>query len=168
MQIQSAISGAAIYSGMFIPNMLPNMFMDDVIQTRFGEIVVNVEKAVAFPSGLLGMPDKNSFVLTNFNSPKMAQFTLLQSLDDSQFSLITLPLDINNSIIAAVDIRGAADDLRINHADLVTLLVVSVHRSFDKTLLSVNARAPLFIDAKRKIGTQFVLTNDDYKVQHML
>jgi flagellar assembly factor FliW len=160
----SAITSAAISSSAFIPPIS----MGEVIQSRFGEVVVDTDRAVGFPSGLLGMPDRSQFVLANFNSPKMEQFTLLQSLDDSQLSFITLPLEMNNSIIALGDIQNAAADLHINADNLVILLMVSVHRSPNKVWLSVNSRAPLFIDVRRKLGVQYVLANDSYKVQQML
>jgi len=137
------------------------------IKTRFGEVMVDTTKAVLFPRGLLGMPDKPRYAITAFPSPKMAQFKLLQSLDDHSLSFITLPLEIENSIIAASDIRAAAADMQIKEESLAILLIVSVHRSPDQVKLSVNARAPIFIDAERKIGVQHVFQNDSYKVQHM-
>lgn len=140
----------------------------EIVQSRFGEITVDASRSIVFPRGLLGMPDKANFVLTNFNSQKMEQFKLLQSLDEQQLSFITLPLDLNNAIISVADIRGAADDLEISYDDLVVLLIVSVHRSPDSVRLSVNARAPLFLDVKQKLGMQFVFPSDSYKVQHML
>ena len=159
MLSQSAISFGKTAMPLEIP---------EIIQTRFGEISVDVSRSISFPRGLLGMPDKSNFVLTNFNSAKMEQFKLLQSLDELQLSFIALPLDANNNIVAIADIRGAADDLQIAYDDLVVLLIVSVHRSPDSVKLSVNARAPLFVDVKQKLGAQYVFANDVYKVQHML
>lgn len=138
------------------------------IKTRFGDIAVDTNKAVNFPRGLLGMPDKLRYALAGFPNAKMAQFKLLQSLDDHTLSFITLPLEIENSIIAANDIRAAAADLQIKESSLAVLLIVSVHRNPDAVRMSVNARAPLFIDAERKIGVQYVFQSDNYKVQHML
>ncbi len=138
------------------------------IKTRFGEIAVDTQKAVNFPRGLLGMPDKSRYALAGFPSAKMQQFKLLQSLDDHTLSFITMPLDVENSIISQQDIRAAAADLQIKEESLAVLLIVSVHRSPDAVKLSVNARAPLFIDAERKIGVQHVFQSDAYKVQHML
>ena len=161
---QSAFSGGAFS----VEGVTPHAMFPQTIQSRFGEISVDISKAITFSRGLLGMPDKANFVLTNFNSQKMQQFKLLQSLDELQLSFITLPLDLDNNIIGVNDIRSAADDLRIAHSDLVVLLIVSVHRSPDSVKLSVNARAPLFLDVKNKIGTQYVFANDEYKVQHYL
>jgi len=145
-----------------------SIVMMETITTRFGDITVDTGKAVLFPRGLLGMPDKSRFVLANFPTPKMQQFTLLQSLDEHTLSFITLPLEIKNAILAEADIKAACRDLQIEEANLALLLIVSVHRGVDQVKLSVNARAPLLIDAARKVGTQHVFQQDHYKVQHML
>lgn len=155
-------------SALFIGNNAPRATFSDTIQSRFGQITVDVSRCVNFPRGLLGMPDKTNFVLTHFSSPKMEQFKLLQSLDEVQLSFITLPVALENPILAMEDIRAAADDLQIASDDLVVLLIVSVHRSPDNVRLSVNSRAPLFLDIKQKFGMQYVFLNDNYKVQHML
>lgn len=146
----------------------PQVSFPETIQSRFGEIAVDSSRAIYFQRGLLGMPDKSNFVLTNFNSQKMEQFKLLQSLDETQLSFITLPVAVKNNIIAAEDIYKAAEDLQIAHDDLVVLLIVSVHRSPGSVKLSVNSRAPLFLDVKNKSGTQYVFQNDTYKVQHAI
>lgn len=136
--------------------------------SRFGEIVVDPARAIHFARGLLGIPDRGLFTLVNFPSEKMQQFMLLQSLEEDALSFITLPLPLQNAIIAYPDIQMACRDLQINEASLALLAVVSVHRSPTQVRLSVNARAPLFIDADRKLGVQYVFQNDAYKIQHML
>jgi len=140
----------------------------ETIKSRFGEITVDTTKSIIFARGMLGMPDKHQFVLANFPNPKMQQFMLLQSLDDKTLSFITLPLDLKNTIITASDMTMACRDLQINEASAAVLLIVNVHRGVDQTKLSVNARAPLIIDADHKIGAQYVYQNENYKVQHML
>lgn len=155
-------------SAFSVGTIAPHVSFPDTIKSRFGEISIDMSRAISFPRGLLGMPDKAHFVVTNFNSPKMEQFKLLQSLDEHQLSFITLPVTLNNNIIAAADMRAASEELGIKDEDLVVLLIVSVHRSPDSVKLSVNSRAPLFLDVKQKLGIQYVFQNDSYKVQHML
>lgn len=142
--------------------------MVETITSRFGDITVDMDKAVIFPRGLLGMPDKFHFVLSAFPNPKMSQFMVLQSLEDKALSFIALPADIHNGIIAAEDIRAASRDLQIEEKNLAMLFIVSVHRGLDQVKLSVNARAPLFIDSERRTGVQYVFQQDRYNVQHML
>lgn len=138
------------------------------ISSRFGEITVDAGKAVVFPHGLLGLPDKLNFALATFPSDKMKQFMLLQSLDEHALSFITLPLAVENPIVAAADIQGVARELGIAEANLGLLLIVSVHRQPTQVKLSVNARAPIFIDTQLKLGAQYVFQHDRYNVQHML
>ncbi len=140
----------------------------ETIKSRFGDITVDTAKTVVFARGMLGMPDKHHFVLANFPNPKMQQFMLLQSMDDKSLSFITLPLDLKNSIITPADLSMACRDLQIGEANAAVLLIVNVHRGVDQVKLSVNARAPLIVDAERKIGAQYVYQHDNYKVQHML
>ncbi|MFO0388216.1 MAG: flagellar assembly protein FliW [Alphaproteobacteria bacterium] len=139
-----------------------------LVHSRFGEIMVDPTKAIHFTRGMLGIPDRFDFSLVSFPSEKMQQFMLLQSLEEDALSFITLPLPPENAIIAHRDIQMACKDLQIAEANLAVLLIVSVHRSPTEVRLSVNARAPLLIDAERRSGTQYVFQNDAYKIQHML
>ena len=140
----------------------------ETIKSRFGEITVDASKTVFFPRGLLGMPDKARFVVASFPNAKMQQFTLLQSLDDTSVSFITLPLEMRNAIIAYPDLKAACNDLQIDESQAAILLIVSVHRQLDQVKLSVNARAPLLLNAATRSGAQYVFHQDHYKVQHML
>lgn len=142
--------------------------MIEIVKSRFGEITVSSEKALLFPRGLLGMPDKTRFALAGFPNPKMQQFMIMQSLDDPELAFMTLPLEMENRIVKAEDIKTAAQDLQIKDDNLAVLLIVSVHRGIEQVKLSVNARAPLLIDVDRKTGVQYVFSHDAYKVQHML
>lgn len=146
----------------------PGQSAMETIKSRFGEVAIDSSKILSFPHGLLGMPDKFSFVLANFPSKKMEQFKLLQSTDDAALSFITLPLETKNPILNMKDISQACLDLQIPESSLALLLIVSVHRTPDQVKLSVNARAPLLVDVERKVGVQHVFQSDEYKVQHML
>ena len=139
-----------------------------LVHSRFGEVMVDPSKAIHFARGLLGIPDRFRFVLVNFPSEKMQQFMLLQSLEEDALSFITLPLPIENTVLAHADVQMACKDLQIAENNLALLMIVSVHRSPTEVRLSINARAPLFIDAERKVGVQYVFQNDTYKIQHML
>ncbi len=141
---------------------------EETIDTRFGKIALKKDNPIIFPQGLLGMPDKANFFLAEFPSEKLRQFKLMQCLDDYSLTFITLPLDVENAIITKDDLTHACKDLDIPVTELAVLLIVSVHRSATSVTLSVNARAPLLIDAKRKLAAQYVFPHDRYKVQHTI
>lgn len=140
----------------------------EIIETRFGKVAVQRKNPLVFPNGLLGMPDKFEYCLTNFPSEKLARFKLLQSLDDIELSFITLPVDIDNAIIERRDIDLACKDLQLSTDTLTLLLIVTVHRAGNNVRLSVNARAPIFVDTPRRVATQYVFHNNKYQIQHMI
>ena len=140
----------------------------EVIDTRFGKITLQKNSSITFARGLLGMPDKFHFFLTEFPSEKLRRFKLLQSLDDYGLTFITLPLNLNNDIITADDLSHACKELKIAVENLVTLLIVSVQRLPGKTMISANARAPLLIDTSMRLAAQYVFPTDRYQVQHTI
>src|SRR5690554_4772706 len=79
---------------------MPEAAGADRIETRFGQVRVYRNQPIIFPTGMLGMPEKNQFCLTTLPSPKMARFKLLQSLEDDTLSFLTLPVDVANPILA--------------------------------------------------------------------
>lgn len=141
---------------------------DMVVNSRFGKITINQANAVMFPNGLVGMPEKTRFCITQFPSEKMERFKLLQCADDHDLCFVTLPVDINNEFVERADIEEACHSLGINPSDLAILLIVSVHRRVNAVKLSVNSVAPLLIDSRRKVATQYVFANGKYQVRHMI
>ena len=127
-EIRMTGSGPAI-----MPQMPPeSLSAVEEMETRFGRVTISRNQSIVFPNGLLGIPDKMHYVLTRFPSEKMVRFKLLQSLDDSQLSFITLPIDIVNPLIEPDDLAQAAHDLDIPVGGLAVLLVVTVHREYDR------------------------------------
>jgi flagellar assembly factor FliW len=138
------------------------------IESRFGVVEVDPSSAIVFENGLLGVPKSRLFAMTDFPSPKLGQFKLLQSLEEKELSFITLPLMLDNSLIERADLEKAAADVSFDAASMTIFLIVSVHRSPTETKLSVNARAPLLINPETRSAMQFVFQHSRYKVQHLL
>jgi len=150
---------------------LYNQPMPDAVEsidTRFGRIQLSPAQSIAFPSGLLGMPERIQFCLADFPSEKMARFKLLQSLEDAALSFITLPIVLQNPIVERSDMEQAARDLDIPVEELVCLLMVTVSRESGAAQLFVNARAPLFIHSSRRVAGQYVFANSKYDIRHAL
>lgn len=140
----------------------------ETLETRFGKVKISRENPIVFPNGLLGIPDKFEYCLTEFPSDKLERFRLLQSLDDGDLSFITLPVDVDNPIISKEDILVGCKDLDISEAELTLLLIVTVHRQTDGVRLSVNARAPIFVSTPRRVANQYVFHNNKYDIQHVV
>jgi len=137
----------------------------EVVNTRFGKVTIYRKSPITFPNGVLGMPDKFQFCLTTFPSEKLARFKLLQSLEDDNLSFITLPVDIDNTLIERADIEQACRDLDIAVDNVAILLIVSVQRDAAGVQLSVNTRAPLFMHVSRRLAAQYVFHNPKYQIR---
>lgn len=138
------------------------------IESRFGRITVNPARAISFPGGLLGMPDRTRFCLSHFPSEKMARFKILQSLDDESLAFITLPVELTNPIIERVDIEQASKDLEIPIDDVAVLFIVTVHRDTGVAQLTINARAPVIMHIGKRTASQYVFSHTKYLIRQPL
>ena len=138
------------------------------VETRFGKVTLQLAKALHFPKGILGMPEKKQFCINDFPMERFKQFKLLQSVEDDDLAFITFPVGAVNEFIQRDDITEACQTLSINESDLAVLLIVTVHRRVNSISLSANIRAPLLIDTANKVATQYVLPNNKYDIRHPL
>ena len=119
------------------------------IDTRFGVIV---------------------FVLADAElpTPGVSQFKLLQSLVEPTLSFVVAPFNIECDAIDADDLDGACRSLSITPENLAMLLIVATRKIGPETQISVNMRAPIFIDTLSRTGWQFVLPSDRYPIRHVI
>jgi flagellar assembly factor FliW len=138
------------------------------VSTRFGKVTVNKEKAVHFAKGFVGMPDKQYFCMVDFPVTKLPRFKLMQCLTDDELAFMVLPIELTNEFIESEDIAEACKTLSIDEGNLGMALVVTIHRRVNAVSLSVNARAPIFIDTAKLTAAQYVLPNNKYEIRQMI
>lgn len=136
------------------------------INSRFGEVVINTEKAIFFPKGLYGMPENLSFGIVKFPSEKFENFSVLQCLNDYSLSFVALPTGLKNSFVDEADIIEACSTNNIAVENLGVLFIVSVQRTPERTFLTINAKAPVLIDTEKQTAVQHILMNPKYSVKH--
>lgn len=142
---------------------------NNILKTRFGETAYNPEKLINFPNGILGMPGQTNFAVAEMPIEKLNKFQVLQSMVEDDISFAVLPLDIiNEDSIDKEDLEEVRAILEFGQNDMLVLLIAAVQRSTEGNKLTVNMRAPLFIDVEKNAGYQIVLANSKYKVQHVL
>lgn len=137
-------------------------------KTRFGEVSFDETKTLAFPNGILGMPNQKRFFVAAFPDKKFEKFQVLQSLDDNDVSFALLPLATLGNLIDAEDLSEVYNVLEIAPKDALVMLIVSIQKTPSGARLSVNLRAPLFFNVANKSAYQIVLANSKYPVQHYL
>ena len=124
--------------------------------------------SLTLPQGLIGFPGFHEFGLLDLPDPRLAQFKLLQAINDPDLSFFLLPLDPENGPIDAEDLNKALAILEIEQNCASVLSIVTLRKNGDVFSATTNLRAPIFIDAEKKTGRQYVLPNDKYNIRHTL
>lgn len=130
------------------------------IISRFGEVYINLGNKIFFPSGLIGFSLNQNFCLTYKSD--IPKFNILQSIDNDSLSFLTLPLFLDNHIIAQDDLENTGEKLGIPLKNLAIILIASSKMIDQTKKITLNARAPIFIDTDKKTAFQYVLQNTQY------
>jgi flagellar assembly factor FliW len=138
------------------------------INSRFGKIKVDRSKKITFKHGILGIPKAVSFCLTKLPNISSDQFKLLQCLEDEELSFIVVPSQYDNQLIETKDLDEACKVLDIDTKNLILLFIVTINDDGTNREVSVNAKAPILIDALNRNANQYVLQNPTYKIQHKI
>lgn len=139
-----------------------------VVESRFGTLSIGENAHLTMPQGLLGFGDYHEFALAELPEGKYPQFRVLQCLSDQNLAFLVAPLSSETQAIDTADIEEACRLLGIAMADLALLLIVTVRRDEAGAHVSVNLRAPVFVDTRNHLGRQYVMPNAKYPVRHSL
>lgn len=137
-----------------------------VIKNRFGELTIDLKQAVLFKDGILGIPGHMHFCIVDY--PGQSKFKLLQCVENESLCFIVVPSQADNQIHQPEDMHDACQALGVESDHLLLLFIVSVHTEESKRRLSVNAKAPIMVDAYNKTGIQHVFQSKQYNIQHMI
>jgi len=141
-----------------------------VLNTRFGKIEVEPEKAIYFPKGLYGFAEDLHFALTDF--PAIAgveNFMLLQCLNDETISLPVFSASYNNSFIDEKDMKDCLDTVEVSEDNFAMMFIASSTKLSDGSFeLSINTKAPIVMDTGLKIAVQYIFTNNKYSIRQKL
>ena len=138
------------------------------LRTRFGEMTVDPDTVLRLPRGLMGFANLHEYALATLPEERYGRFKVLQSIEAPDVSFIVLPYDASDALIADADLGAAYETLSVAPNEGATLLIVSVRKVGEKPIISVNLRAPVVIDLKRRTAWQHVLANPEYSVRHTL
>jgi len=143
------------------------------LESRFGEVTVDVERAIFFPQGICGIPEKMHFAIIDMPSKNLGDFKLLQCLNDPSLSFVVFPLSLENDLIEKQDLVDCCEVTKINSDGLLTLLIASIQRApkEDGTIdigVTLNVRAPIIVDTKDQSAMQYVFSSNKYAIRHEL
>jgi flagellar assembly factor FliW len=140
--------------------------MFTVSTTRFGDILIEEDRVIHFPEGLLGFPDQKAFIIEQHKPG--SPFYWLQSV-----ALPYLAFVIINPFLGEKDYLrelppsdqgyfNGIEDGRTLALALVTIKPESVPP------LTMNLVGPVIIDLENRTGRQVVLSTTQYTCKHPL
>ncbi len=138
------------------------------VESRFGAIEVVSENMIQLPNGLLGFAEFHDFGLAALPDGRHPQFRVLQCMTSQDLAFLVAPLNLESRAIDEEDLMEACTTLGISRQNLIVLLIVTVRRDDEGAHVSVNMRAPLFVDGARNIARQYVMPNNKYSIRHTL
>jgi flagellar assembly factor FliW len=133
--------------------------------TRFDEITVDENGIIEMRGPILGFEQHRQYTLLHHN--EKTPFMWFQSLEDGAVAFVVIdphlvkedyePL-IQDNDIARLEISAAED---------VSLLIIVTIQS-EPFLVTANLRAPIVINAKKRLAAQIVLDDAELSVQYDL
>ena len=138
------------------------------IINKFGQFDASMVTMVSLPFGLIGMPELKQYYLIKDFSVKMPNCSLLQSVEKDVVIFLLYNQNINNSLINKIDIASSCMLVGIKKEELDLFLIASMKKVDKGVSITLNTKAPLFIDKKQNIGIQYVLQSSLYTTQYLL
>lgn len=152
-----------------VPAASPQPTKDTIsVETRLGPVAVHRDAIIDMPQGPLGFARHTRFALAELPNPDHARFKLLQSMDDPSVTFVVAPVELDGGPIDREDIEQACLAAGMAPGHLVILLIVTVRNDPSGISLTANLRAPVIVDARKRVGRQVVLANPCYDVRHPL
>ncbi len=131
----------------------------------FGEISIDDDKIIHFPSGIIGFPEMTDFALVHDEERGVGAIHWLQSVQETSFALPVMdPLIVKPEYNPEVD-----DELLKNIGDLTEdelLVLVTVTVPSDLTKMTVNLKGPIIVNATEKKACQVIVEGDEYVVKY--
>ena len=126
-----------------------------IYTSRFGEIEVADDTLLAFPSGLVGFPAVQQFVVLDVADD--CQYQWLQSINEPDLALVIVDVHfLDSEFKAEISDEGLAE-LNITQTDPVLMMAVVTIPSGQPEQATANLRAPLVVNLRTRKGKQLIL-----------
>ena len=135
-----------------------------ILTKIFGEIIIDDDKIIQFPNGIIGFPELTEFTLVHDEEKSADSIHWLQSIQEPAFAM-----PVMDPLIVCPDYNPEADDELLNILGQIVpeelLVLVTVTVPSDLTRMSVNLKGPIVINAAEKKAIQIIVEGDEYQVK---
>lgn len=122
---------------------------------RFGKIEVSEETLLRFPSGLVGFPAIQEFVVLDVAED--CQYQWFQAIKEPDLAFVIIDVHLlDQKFKAEVSDEGLAE-LEITSSDPILILAVVTIPAGEPDQATANLRAPLVVNLRTRRGKQLIL-----------
>ncbi|MCK9329386.1 MAG: flagellar assembly protein FliW [Candidatus Cloacimonetes bacterium] len=136
-----------------------------IYTTRFGEIEVNDNTVITFPSGILGFPDVKNYVLLDVDESSPLKW--MQSTEEPSLAFVVTDPNLFKADYVINAHRSDLKDIEVEKAeDVVVLVLVTVPR--EPSRMTANLKGPVLINVKNNKAKQMIVDDVDYDIKYRL
>ena len=132
---------------------------------HYGEIEADESRVIEIKGGILGFEDQTKFIMIEDN--ERLPFIWLQSLDREATAFFV----INPFLVVPQYVPEISDNdgqiLELDGPEQAMVMTIATVR-LDPFRISINLRAPLIINPKKRIARQIILEDPRWAIQHFL
>ncbi len=135
----------------------------NIATTRFGEISIADDRIIEMKGGILGFEHLKKYIMLNHD--EKTPFLWFQSVEDGATAFVV----VNPQLIKA-DYEPMINDAEVGRLEIedvteVILMAIVTIRS-NPLMITANLRAPIVINARKRLATQIVLDDPDFPIQY--
>ena len=143
------------------------------IDTKLGKVTLHLSAAICFPHGVIGFDNLHYYCLCAIPEGRMPGALLMQSVEEEKLGFIILPLaekfyKEGGALLELEDVRSAAESYDIREENLTVLVIASLSKEIGERKISINLKAPIFLDNKEKVAYQHVFIKNSYPLSFQL
>ena len=134
-----------------------------VLTERFGAIEVKEEEIITMVEPILGFPYAKRYVLLDHKEG--SPFKWLQSLDDGGLAFVVInPKLVKPDYVVPLE-EEEAKKLQIENPEDAEVYVMVVIPE-DPRKMTVNLRAPVIINRRKRLAKQVIIPDDSYPIKY--
>lgn len=131
----------------------------------FGEIGVDESKIITFPSGIIGFPDLQKFLLIHDEEKSNSIISWLQSVDEPTFAMpVVDPLCVIDNYNPMVEDELLSDLENLDENEMLVLVTITVPQDISK--MTINLAAPIVVNANNMKAVQIIIDEPGYAVKY--
>jgi len=137
----------------------------EIITKKFGKIVIDKNKIILFPEGILGFEKFKKYIL--IEEQKESMFKWLQCIDNPDLTFLIIEPEIFK-INYTLDISDKdVEFLKIEKPEDVEIFAI-VNVPENPMKMTANLQGPIVINLRKKLAKQVISTDPTHKVKHYI